>query len=249
MTTLKETLVNDRWSIFLPEHRAIRPHWGEWTNDEGETYFGWEVARLDSMHKNIRPGDVVVDVGTEEGDISGLISQWGGELVLTEPNGLAWPCIKAIWEGNSLKPPLICWEGFVGHITSVEWSPSTNWPESSFGSMIHDHGFCNLGERPDIPSVRMDDLVEDAGIVPDIITIDVEGSELRVLEGAQETLRRFRPLVYVSIHEAFMFNQYNESPIKLLWLLREQGYEYTLLDYDHELHLAAWATHGRKLVR
>ena len=42
----------NRWDVLVPEHRAA---WDGWT--------GWELARFDSMHRNIRPGDVVFDVG------------------------------------------------------------------------------------------------------------------------------------------------------------------------------------------
>jgi FkbM family methyltransferase len=38
--------------------------------------------------------------------------------------------------------------------------------------------------------------------VPDIIKLDVEGAEARVLQGAQKTLREARPVVFVALHGA-----------------------------------------------
>jgi hypothetical protein len=60
------TLINGRWPLLLPDHRAARPSWG-W----------WEATRLAAMHHFIQPGDVVYDVGAEEGDFPCLFSTWG----------------------------------------------------------------------------------------------------------------------------------------------------------------------------
>lgn len=66
MTEMMPVKMNGRWDMLLPEHRALRP---EWTT-------GWEADHLDSMHANLRPGDVVYDVGAEEGDMSALYASW-----------------------------------------------------------------------------------------------------------------------------------------------------------------------------
>ena len=37
-------------------------------------------------------------------------------------------------------------------------------------------------------------------LAPDLIKIDVEGAEVRVLQGACEIMRRYRPVVFLSVH-------------------------------------------------
>lgn len=49
-------------------------------------------------------------------------------------------------------------------------------------------------------TLALDDFVRDAGITPDLIKIDVEGAELRVIAGLTETLRAARPLAFIELH-------------------------------------------------
>lgn len=49
-------------------------------------------------------------------------------------------------------------------------------------------------------TLAIDDFSRDAGCTPDLIKIDVEGAELRVLAGLTATLREARPLVFMELH-------------------------------------------------
>lgn len=49
-------------------------------------------------------------------------------------------------------------------------------------------------------TLALDDFVNDAGLVPDLIKIDVEGAELRVVAGLAATLRAMRPLAFIELH-------------------------------------------------
>lgn len=165
------TSINGRWTLNLPAHRAARPEWAT----------GWEVVRLDAMHKAIRPTDTLYEVGTEEGDMSALLAQWCGRLHMFEPNDRVWPNVRAIWESNDIPAPAGCWSGFAGPATSIPgaaWPDTSKWPPSAYGPVIGDHGFCQLIERPDLPVTSLDDYAMLSDDPPDIITMDVEGSEL-----------------------------------------------------------------------
>lgn len=226
---MKATRILDRWELLLPDHRADRPQW-PW----------WERVRLEAMYAAIRPGDVVYDIGAEEGDLSGLFATWGARMVLFEPNPRVWPNIKAIWEANGLAP---CrkWVGFAAADstqdaleTAAEMYP-TFWPECAEGPLISDHGFLNLWERDDVARTRID-TVAAVSERPDVITIDVEGAELSVLRGAERTLREDRPIVFCSVHPEFMVENYGVSPDELLAFMADCGYEHTYLGTDHEQH-------------
>lgn len=213
----------------MPDHRADRPEW----------VTGWEVDRLASMHLAIRPTDTVYDVGTEEGDLSALLGTWCARLHMFEPNDRVWPNVRAIWEANNLPTPAGCWSGFAGPRTTIPgaaWQPSNQWPPSAYGPVIGDHGFCQLGERPDLPSVALDDYADACGDAPDVITMDVEGSELEVLRGAERLLREKRPVVFVSVHPESMLAHYGQYQNELNFFMKGLGYVGDFLAHDHEAH-------------
>ncbi len=225
-----ETSINGRWKLLLPEHRAARDSW-PW----------WEATRLAAMRDQIEPGHVVWDAGAEEGDFPALFATWGAQLVLAEPNPRVWPNIKAIWDANGLGDPLLCWPGFFADRIEGEREPAVEsevWPDCAYGDVIGDHGFCQLGERPDRPLTTIDELVADGVPAPDVITMDVEGSELFVLRGAAETLRRHRPVVFVSVHPEFMAHHYGieDGLGAVRCFMDEAGYDFAYLCTDHEVH-------------
>lgn len=226
---MKNTLINGRWELLLPDHRAARPEWDI-------TLGGWETARLNHMADTIKTGDRVLYIGAEEGDMCGLLASWGAELVLAEPNELVWPNIRAIWEANDLIDPLGCYTGFCGRQSSPGYASgwAQKWPESAYGPLIGDHGFKELRDPGHRPVVAVDDMC----MRFDVISLDVEGSEWEVLQGAEQTLREHHPVVYLSLHPEFLHDQYGKYGAEVRRWLIDLGYQETLLDYPmHEVHL------------
>lgn len=72
---------------------------------------------------------------------------------------------------------------------------------------------------------------------PDVIKIDVEGFEVRVVRGMQETLRRSRPVVLLELHPREIA-ELGDDPDDLHALLTEAGYRRELLrEEPRRLHL------------
>lgn len=221
---MRETLINGRWPLLLPDHRADRPEW-PW----------WEATRLAHMHHHLgNGGHVVYDIGAEEGDLPALWASWGNDMVLFEPNSRVWPNVRAIWDANGLPDPLACFVGFAASESSPLVQFKSPWPDCADGPLIPDHGFLNLSERDDVQRTRLDDVAN--GNPPTAITIDVEGAELHVLQGAEQVLREYRPLVWVSVHPPFMADMYRHTPAMLHDFMADCGYEARYLCTDHEEH-------------
>ena len=234
---MRNTRINGQWDIILPDHRADRPEWQT----------GWERERLDALHDEItsQQNPVVYDIGTEEGDMTGLYSIWGADVHAFEPNPLVWPNIRAIWEANNLKPLAGLFVGFAAadtdlHPPDIEpiiAEPGRDgWPASAYGELIGNHGFRNIFERSgDTPRIRIDDYAE-GNQSPTIITMDVEGAEFEVLKGAEQTIRDCQPTIFISVHPVFMFTGFGEDESEMHKWLRGLGYKGEHLAYDHEHH-------------
>jgi len=70
-----------------------------------------------------------------------------------------------------------------------------------------------------VPTVTIDTVARQLGILPDLIKIDVEGAELSVLRGAHETLRKARPTLLLEIHS-------DELLSSCVAFLRDLGYNF-----------------------
>lgn len=226
------TMINERWELLLPEHRAARPEWPY-----------WERERMASMRDHLGSGDVIYDVGAEEGDMPALWATWGCDVAAFEPNPLVWPNMRVIWEANHLPSPLGCFVGFAGSTDTpaVEQLDGTgwffdDWPPAAYGAVIGNHGFMNLCERPDVPSITLNTASTRVS-PPTAITVDVEGAEFHVFKGAAAVvLTEHRPKLWISVHPQFMADMYDEHPGQLHSLLVAHGYRGRLLASDHEEH-------------
>lgn len=234
MTDAVEVKVNGRWPLMLPLHRA---EWEPLTT-------GWEVERLDSMYAHLGPGDVVYDIGAEEGDLPALWASWVGDeggVVLVEPCPWVWPNIRYTFEANDLRRPLAAYAGFAASSPRPGWESGltiNSYPDCAAGEPRPNRGFMHLVERPDIPTATID-LLAWIGRPPTAITIDVEGSELQVLRGADRVLARHRPLVWVSIHTdaGWMAEKYpNDGADAVHEYMAAAGYDGMHLATDHEEH-------------
>jgi len=227
-------LMNGEWTLNLLPHRA-----GQWANM-------WEAERLKSIHQHVKQGDCVFDIGAEEGDMTALYASWGADVVIVEASERYWPNIKATFEANGLTDKIVgAYNGFAGPKTLLESFtdiPSKELPECSANPISTVGGFCNLWERPDIGKISIDALASFIDRDPDIITIDVEGSELEVLTGASETIATCKPLLYVSIHDQFMKDMYGQCAKDVYDFLEGLGYTWEVLADEHETHVLFYQT-------
>jgi hypothetical protein len=75
------------------------------------------------------------------------------------------------------------------------------------------------------------------GIVPDALTIDVEGAECNVLRGANQTLFDYEPKVWVSFHPEWMMKHYGTRVSDVQEFMKDHHYTAEFLGFDHEIHV------------
>lgn len=234
--------INGVWPLVLPDGPA-----DEWIGNMERHSNTWEMPRLEALeilveraHEEYGRKPVVMYIGAYKGDMAALLASWGADLIIMESTAGFWDLIKETWELNKLPKPVGFWSGLVGRRSQTNGQvPLDEWPERRAPYVEGAVGFSHLAESkndPNYPTVTIDDFVAWSGIVPDIITMDVEGSELEILYGGIETLENSRPALMLSVHPEFMFHNHGTYERELHDLVRERGYVGTWLDYDHEHH-------------
>lgn len=201
-----------------------------------DVYDYWERERIDSMRDNLSHGETLYDVGTEQGWLNLVYARFVGpeNMVLIEPTKEFWPNIKATWEKNFKSDPAYCYQGLFSN-ESTNLKLKKGWPESASGKLIDRNKYQYIHDNEGIDQIRLDDFANLTKI-PDAITIDVEGAELHVLNGAYNTLKNYKPKVWVSIHPDMMERDYNVTKDQLLKYMTDLGYEPEYLATDHEEH-------------
>lgn len=205
-----------------------------------DVFANWERERFHSMSYLLRQGDVLFDVGTEQGWTNLIYAQFVGpaNMVLIEPTPEFWGNIQATWAKNyGDEVPLECYDGLFSDRTTDRRTQFYVWPDCADGPLIDRQKYQYIHANDhNIPEMRMDDFVQRTGTVPSAITMDVEGAELLVLKGAQETLREHRPRVWVSVHPDLMARDYDCTPDQVHDFMASLGYKAEHLATDHEQH-------------
>lgn len=221
-----------RWTIDLPTPLA------DW-----DVFEYWEASRFDSMAKHLDQGMTLFDVGAEHGWCSVIYATLVGpdNMVLIEPTAEFWPNIRATWSRNFYTRPRACYRGLIGaESTDTTTTDFVNWPAASKGPLIDKNKYEYLHANNDIPVLTIDDLVGNTGVVPDAITIDIEGAELLALRGATETIIDRKPMFWVSVHPDMSERDYGLTDTQLHDFMASLGYKGEHLGTDHEQHWRFW---------
>jgi FkbM family methyltransferase len=125
--------------------------------------------------------------------------------------------------------------GFMGDTGDGAWVPTPS---------AIDPGFPPHAETA-IPRRRLDDLVADLGLTPELVKIDVEGGESGVLEGARQTAQVASPWFHVEMHSTDDLTMADNGAAVLGWCV-ETGYAaWYLKEHRQVTEAAAFADRGR----
>lgn len=165
-----------------------------------------EPEQTSAFVDTLENGQVVFDIGAHVGYYTMLASR------LVGPHGKVFafePMIRNIVylhqhiSLNRLNNVTII-SGACSDILSLRvFSEGLNCAEGHIGEH---NGTGEIGASPGthktfpVLTVSVDDVVQMIGVYPDVIKIDVEGAELSVLNGANATLHKARPKIFLSTH-------------------------------------------------
>lgn len=192
-------------------------------------------AELIGLRKIVKPGDVCVDVGAALGLYTVTLSRLvgpQGTVHSVEPLVFAHPALSYVLrprEGRNIKRHSVALGNVQGReVMSVPVRHGSPVTGRSFLTV----GADGLGSNEEFDEhldvvVRTDTLdhfVEEQKITRlDFVKADVEGAELRVLEGAAETIERFKPALLLEIEERHV-ERFGYRAQDVADFLTERGY-------------------------
>jgi FkbM family methyltransferase len=104
---------------------------------------------------------------------------------------------------------------------------------TDYGHPVYFSETKNIKNLETIDSIRIDDLVKKLGLKPNFIKIDVEGAEYEVLQGAINTLKRYKALIMLEKHPTLIPKNITLHTIDNF--LNEAGYEKECLIFKDDI--------------
>jgi len=174
----------------------------------------------------IKEGQTVIDVGAHVGAFSYFMRQAVGDtgkVYAFEPQSMPYQLLlqhkqRLHWDNvTALNFALSDSKGTVKlHIPSHKGKADTE------SATILDHSDRNLYTTETISTETMDNFCKEYGLAPGFLKIDVEGNELKVLQGGMETIKTYSPKVFVEIEARHCGK---EQGYKTLQFLTDLGYK------------------------
>ncbi len=160
----------------------------------------WEPEQYASVMAHVREGAHVIDVGAFVGLYAlGAAIRVGstGRIVAIEASPRSARRLRANVRANRFNNVIHVVEAVcadrVGDTVVFFASEGGGMTDSAVGS-------AGVATTLRLQTTTVDSLVADLSLRPSVIKIDVEGFEDLVLKGCVETLRRFRPVVFMECH-------------------------------------------------
>jgi FkbM family methyltransferase len=201
-------------------------------------------ALLSYASKNLRPDGVVFDIGANIGltvlMLCNLVPH--GHVYAFEASPINARFLRKNIEANGIENCTV-YETALGNKTG-EVALST----SGAGSHIMTEAHLYYGQRPSsiVPVTTIDLAVAKLPIDRiDLIKMDIEGSEPMAIEGANETITKFKPAIFMEFNSWSLYFAHKVDPLTFarkiferfsVSTVRENGSLVTLTDYARFLH-------------
>ncbi len=204
----------------------------------------WEPASFDVLDAHITPGKVFIDIGAWVGALSLYAAKKGAVEYAVEPDPMA---NNELIQNIELNDRQIHYEPYaIADIKGwVEINSMTSDGMGNSESSLINRG--EIGKTVKVMAYSLPSFIGFTNIKPAnicLIKIDTEGSELLIIPGAADFLKKYKPTIYISFHPAWFPNL--NSNIKMLCNIlfpiynfigvSEWGKEYSINDFIAAMH-------------
>jgi len=175
----------------------------------------YETPASKILEKELKDARLFIDVGAHVGYYTLLASKIAKEIISIEPNPFNYKLLKFNLRINKIK------NAYALNIAASNYNGESGiFIPKLKGKIATDESRLDNNISKIKIKVKLDDLLLKIGKNPDVIKIDVEGSEMQVLEGLQETLRKGVKCLMVEVHS-------EENKAKAINFLKSLGYKVT----------------------
>lgn len=172
-------------------------------------YFLAETPHYLWTKHRLRPGHVAFDVGTSIGLFTVMMAQAvapGGAVHAFEPSPAAHADLLRVLSLNEV-------QGVTTHRDALsDQSGEATLCIIDEGDVRREATHLKVLNRAEIlgnvnlrdttvQTTTIDEYIQKSNCVPNLIKIDAEGAELKVLEGAVKSMEQFKPLLVIEVHE------------------------------------------------
>lgn len=183
----------------------------------------YELAKRRRFEQLVRPGQVVYDIGAHVGYYSLLAACLvgpAGRVLAFEPNPRNLAYLHRHIQINAIHNVTVVEAAISSYTGQADLAPG---PDSSMGRLA-----VPGAESVPVRALTLDSvLLKDGYPPPQVIKIDVEGSELEVLRGAQQTLLQYYPTLFLATHS-------RELRVACCDWLQTAGYRLQVIDSPDE---------------
>lgn len=169
----------------------------------------------------------IIDVGANIGffTVLGAKQLTSGRVLAAEPTSAAYQRLKANIKTNNVIDNVITFNGLVSNKNGEDSINIVEGREeySSMGELIHSSIVGQASKQEKIRASTLDMLVKENSLNPALIKVDVEGAEAYVFEGAEETLKTYRPVV-ISEFSPHLLKQNGSSAESIISMFNKYNY-------------------------
>lgn len=196
-------------------------YWVVGSSTHGCWLGSYEAPKMRAFGKAIRPGDVVYDIGANAGIYTlaaSRLAQPEGGVVAIEPLPRNIALLRRHLKLNS------CRNVTVLPIALSDENGEALFDDSCNASMGH----LSPAGRLVVTVSKLDDAIKDHCLpLPQVVKMDVEGAEAKVLCGAERVIREAKPTIFLATHS-------DEVKKQCLDWLRGYGYSIEVLGQGDE---------------
>jgi len=190
-------------------------------------YYGFQDDSRSRLYDLIREGFTVLDVGANIGDVTLHAAAKvgvGGRVVAVEPDPVNFKKLQLNCSSNPRLSNIVLLNHGLGD--AEEELSLITFMESNRGMNRIGVGESSAEKAVRIRVRTIDHVFQEYGNrTPDLIKIDVEGFELRVLRGARQVIERCHPILFIEVDDNNLA-EHGDSALSLLDFL--ESYEYSV---------------------